>query len=75
MAGEIIKLGKVRKAKAKAAKETLAAANRALHGRTREQRLCEEDAKARVARELDGARRVDCDRPAGGTGGGNDDER
>lgn len=69
MAGDIVNLRQARKSKARAGKERQATENRALHGRTKAERLRDEQAKARIARELDGARR---DRATPGEGGGDD---
>ncbi|MGN6374370.1 MAG: DUF4169 family protein [Sphingomonas sp.] len=53
--GDIVNLRLARKAKARATKETTAAANRAAFGRTKAERLADEAAKARQERQLDGA--------------------
>lgn len=57
MGAEIVNLRKARKVKERAEKERRAAENRIIHGRTKADREREADAKARVRRELDGARR------------------
>ena len=67
MSGDIVNLGKVRKAKSRVEKERQAAENRVVHGRSKPEKQREAAEKARVKRELDGARR---DR-----GGAPDDER
>lgn len=58
---EIVNLKRARKAKAKAEKETAAAANRAKHGRTKGDKAKDADEAARRARLLDGAKRGDTD--------------
>ncbi|MGD9810476.1 MAG: DUF4169 family protein [Sphingobium sp.] len=55
--GEIVNLRMARKAKKRSAAEANAAANRALHGRTKAQKRADAADKARVARALDGAKR------------------
>ena len=55
--GEVVSLGKARKAKARADAETTAAANRAKFGRTKAERAAEEQDAARRAALLDGAKR------------------
>jgi hypothetical protein len=55
--GEVVSLRGVRKAKARAEAETTAAANRAKFGRTKAERLAEEQDAARRAALLDGAKR------------------
>lgn len=55
--GEIVNLGRARKARERMAAERVAAANRARHGRTKTARLQEEAAAARLAKTLDQARR------------------
>ena len=57
MSAEIVNLRKARKVKERAEKERLAAENRVVHGRSKADRERDADAKARVRRELDGARR------------------
>lgn len=57
MSAEIVNLRKARKVKERAAKERRAAENRVVHGRSKADRERDADAKARVRRELDGARR------------------
>ena len=57
MSAEIVNLRKVRKAKAKADKAHAADENRARFGRTKAERVRDEDVRQRLARELDGARR------------------
>ena len=63
---EIINLNKARKARAKSDAKTDAAANRAAHGRTKNDKDAAEARKARRDRVLDGARieRPDEDEPA-----------
>lgn len=55
--GEVINLRRARKVKARASAATEAAANRALHGRTKAERARDEQQEARKAATLDGARR------------------
>ena len=57
MTAEIVNLRKARKAKARADKERQAAENRAVHGRSKAEKERSSLDKARVRRELDGARR------------------
>ncbi len=57
MSAEIVNLRKVRKAIAKADKAHAADENRARFGRTKAERVRDEDARQRLARGLDGARR------------------
>ncbi len=57
MSAEIVNLRKARKVKERADKQRRAAENRALHGRTKAERERDADAKVRVRRELDGAKR------------------
>ncbi len=57
MTAEIVNLRKARKAKARADKEQRAAENRAVHGRSKAEKARDMQAKVRIARELDGARR------------------
>jgi hypothetical protein len=52
-----INLNKARKARAKAAKEAEAAANRVKHGRTKAEKLAAEAEAQRAARRLDDSRR------------------
>lgn len=54
---EVVNLNKARKAKARATKETTAAANRALHGRTKAQKQADVAEKAKRDALLDGAKR------------------
>ena len=61
MTAEIVKLGKARKAKARADKQRQAAENRVVHGRTKAELQRQAAEKDRVRRELDGAKRA---RPA-----------
>jgi hypothetical protein len=56
MSAEIVNLRRARKEKARAAKAESAAQNRAKFGRTRAEREKEAADKARIARELDGAK-------------------
>lgn len=55
--GEVVSLGKVRKAKARADRETQAQANRAKFGRTKAEKARDKSDADRAARLLDGARR------------------
>jgi hypothetical protein len=57
MTGVVINLNRVRKAKRREDDERRAAENRAIHGRTKAERLSVEKDKERAARELDGKRR------------------
>jgi hypothetical protein len=57
MSAEIVNLRKARKVKERADKQRRAAENRVLHGRSKAERERDADVKARVRRELDGARR------------------
>ncbi|EWY38189.1 hypothetical protein N825_14880 [Skermanella stibiiresistens SB22] len=52
--GDVVNLNRFRKAREKSQKEAQAAANRAKHGRTKDQRATERDEEARRARELEG---------------------
>ena len=54
---EPIKLNKARKAKARADKETVAAANRAKFGRTKAEKLADKAQAERAARKLDQSKR------------------
>jgi hypothetical protein len=54
--GDIIKLRTAKKARASAQAEVNAAANRALHGRTKEQKRADRAERERAERTLDGAR-------------------
>jgi hypothetical protein len=54
---EIINLRSVRKARARAEAESVAARNRVIHGRTKAQKALEKTERERVARALDGAAR------------------
>jgi hypothetical protein len=54
---EVVNLNKARKAKARAMKETTAAANRVLHGRTKAQKQADAAEKAKRDALLDGAKR------------------
>jgi hypothetical protein len=54
---EVVNLNKARKAKARTMKETTAAANRALHGRTKAQKQADAAEKAKRDALLDGAKR------------------
>jgi len=54
--GEIVNLRAARKARARIEAEARAAANRALHGRTREQKQAERAERQREDRKLDAAR-------------------
>ncbi|WP_376095340.1 DUF4169 family protein [Roseomonas sp. CCTCC AB2023176] len=55
----IVSLGRARKARARAEKEAQAAANRAAHGRTKDQRARDAAEEARRRALLDGARLED----------------
>ncbi|MEW5962965.1 MAG: DUF4169 family protein [Pseudomonadota bacterium] len=73
MTADIINLRQARKAKARADKEAKADANRRKHGRTKAERLAEEDARRRAERRLDGLM-LDCRRDgADDAGSGKDD--
>jgi len=52
--GDVVNLNRFRKAKEKAVREAQAAANRARHGRTKEQRAREKDEAARTIKDLEG---------------------
>ncbi|GGN40023.1 hypothetical protein GCM10011349_00590 [Novosphingobium indicum] len=56
---DIVNLRMARKAKARDADKAQAQANRALHGRTREERKASDAEIARIARNVDGAKRED----------------
>lgn len=55
--GDLVNLRMARKAKQREEAEAQAATKRALHGRTKAQRLADAQEKARAAKLLDGARR------------------
>ena len=55
--GEVVNLRMARKAKKREEAQAQAATNRALHGRTKAQRLADAQDKARAVKLLDGARR------------------
>lgn len=57
MSAEVVNLRRARKARARAAAEADAAANRAKHGRAKGERMLEEARQAKAARALDGAKR------------------
>ena len=57
--GDVVNLRQARKVKARRDKEAQAAANRALHGRTKAERAADAAARARVEQQLDGAKRED----------------
>jgi hypothetical protein len=59
MTADIVNLRQARKAKARLAKDTLAAANRAKFGRTKEERSRVADEAARAGKALDAHRRDD----------------
>ena len=61
MSGQIVNLGRARKARGRAAAETVAARNRALHGRTPSERERQRLADEQAARRLDGHRRGEGD--------------
>ena len=52
--GDVINLNRFRKAKAKTEREAQAAANRTKYGRTRDERLRQQDEAVRTAKELEG---------------------
>ncbi|UEM19463.1 DUF4169 family protein [Skermanella mucosa] len=52
--GDVVNLNRFRKAREKSEREAQAAANRAKHGRTREQRAREKDEAVRRAKDLEG---------------------
>jgi hypothetical protein len=54
--GNVVNLRLARKARARVGHEAAAAANRALHGRTKQQKQAERADRERQARLLDGAR-------------------
>ncbi len=55
--GEVVNLRMARKAKRREEAEAQAAANRALHGRTKAQKQADAQERARAERLLDGAKR------------------
>ncbi|MBB6503554.1 hypothetical protein F4693_000507 [Sphingomonas endophytica] len=57
--GEIVSFKRARKAKARAAKETQAAANRAAFGRTKAEKAADAAERARKDALLDGAKLTD----------------
>ncbi|WP_341209744.1 DUF4169 family protein [uncultured Sphingomonas sp.] len=57
--GEIVSFRQARKAKARAAKETQAAANRAAFGRTKAQKAADAAEQARTEALLDGTKLTD----------------
>jgi hypothetical protein len=57
--GDVVNLRQARKAKARRNKETQAAANRALHGRTKAERAADDAERVRTEQLLDGAKRDD----------------
>lgn len=57
--GEVVNLNRVRKDRAKAEARTTAAANRAVHGRSKAERSLSEAERERAARLLDGAKLED----------------
>ena len=57
--GEVVNLRTARKARDRKARETVADANRALHGRTKAERAADDGARARIDKNLDSARRED----------------
>ncbi|WP_010183330.1 DUF4169 family protein [Sphingomonas sp. PAMC 26605] len=57
--GEVVNLRRARKARARDAAETTAAANRAAFGRSKDERDAAAIESARHARTLDGAKRED----------------
>ncbi len=58
MSAEIVNLRRARKAKQRADSARKAAENRAVHGRTKQQRARKTTDRQRAERELDGARRT-----------------
>lgn len=62
---EVVNLNRARKARARAAAEARAAANRVKHGRTGAEKANDRRAEARRLALLDGARREDRPAPAG----------
>ena len=56
---KVVNLRQARKAKVRGEAEAKAAGNRALHGRTKAQKLADKADKERLARLLDGVRRDD----------------
>lgn len=61
--GDVINLNRYRKAKARAAKEQLAATKRVRHGRTRADKQAAQHEQDRQATDLDGKRLADPDTP------------
>ncbi len=57
--GELVNLRAARKARARRDKEAQAAANRALHGRTKAERAADVAERQRLKGTLDGAKRED----------------
>ena len=57
--GEVVNLNRVRKDRAKAEARATAAANRAVHGRSKAERSLSEAERERAARLLDGAKLED----------------
>jgi hypothetical protein len=57
--GDPVNLRQARKARERSAREAEAAANRALHGRTKAERAAEATERDRAGKLLDGARRED----------------
>ena len=57
--GEVVNLNRVRKDRAKAEASATAAANRAVHGRSKAERSLSEAERERAARLLDGAKLED----------------
>lgn len=55
--GKVVNLRRARKAKARRDKDAQADVNRRQHGQTRAEKRAQADAKARLARTVDGARR------------------
>ena len=56
MTGEVVNLRRVRKARDRAEREVVAAANRVVHGRTKPERQAQEIETTRSERHLDGHR-------------------
>lgn len=56
--GDVINLRQARKARARADREKAAEQNRAKFGRTKDQKSRDEEAKLKMGKSLDGARRI-----------------
>ncbi|WP_083943231.1 DUF4169 family protein [Sphingomonas soli] len=57
--GEVVNLRQARKARDRKVRAVQADANRALHGRTKAERLADAAERQRIAQTLDGAKRED----------------